>query len=46
MLRCSGPALLWAARGTLLLLTLVGLLVQLACYNQMMQKRKREVTLN
>ena len=37
---------LWLPLGAMLLLTLVGLLVQLACYNQMMQKRKREVTLN
>ena len=37
---------LWAPLGVMLLLTLVGLLVQLACYNQMMHKRKREVTLN
>ena len=37
---------LWAPLGAMLLLTLIGLLTQLACYNQMMQKRKREVTLN
>ena len=37
---------LWAPLGTMLLLTLIGLLTQLACYNQMMQKRKREVPLN
>jgi hypothetical protein len=37
---------LWAPLGAMLLLTLIGLLTQLACYNQMMQKRKREVPLN
>lgn len=38
---------LWAPLGTMLLLTLIGLLTQLACYNQMMRKRKRaEVPLN
>eukprot|EP00320_Phaeocystis_rex_P003349 CAMPEP_0119057876 /NCGR_PEP_ID=MMETSP1178-20130426/2266_1 /TAXON_ID=33656 /ORGANISM="unid sp, Strain CCMP2000" /LENGTH=283 /DNA_ID=CAMNT_0007038743 /DNA_START=53 /DNA_END=904 /DNA_ORIENTATION=- len=37
---------LWAPLGTMLLLTLIGLLTQLACYNQMMRKRKRaEVSL-
>ena len=37
---------LWAPLGVMLLLTLVGLLVQLACYNLWKHKRKREVTLN
>jgi len=38
---------LWAPLGAVLLLTLIGLLTQLACYNQMMRKRKRaEVPLN
>lgn len=32
---------LWAPLGAMLLLTLIGLLTQLACYNQMMRKRKR-----
>jgi len=32
---------LWAPLGAVLLLTLIGLLTQLACYNQMMRKRKR-----
>lgn len=37
---------LWAPLGAMLLLTLIGLLTQLACYNQMMRKRKRaEVSL-
>jgi hypothetical protein len=37
---------LWAPLGTMLLFTLIGLLTQLACYNQMMRKRKRaEVSL-
>ena len=37
---------LWLPFGVMLLLTLIGLLIQLFCYNRMMQKRKREVTLN
>ena len=38
---------LWAPLGAMLLLTLISLLTQLACYNQMMRKRKRaEVPLN
>jgi len=32
---------LWAPLGAMLVLTVVGLLTQLACYNQMMRKRKR-----
>jgi hypothetical protein len=32
---------LWAPFGAMMLLTLIGLLTQLACYNQMMRKRKR-----
>lgn len=32
---------LWAPLGAMLLLTLISLLTQLACYNQMMRKRKR-----
>ena len=32
---------LWAPFGVMMLLTLIGLLTQLACYNQMMRKKAR-----
>ena len=33
---------LWAPFGGMVLLTLIGLLTQLACYNKMMRNRKRQ----